>query len=354
MAMANSETLELSGSDSDIFDSDEDETECFVELAAADCSSSQATLMEVLEKILQEDLITNSSLGGSVSAIVQRCLQEIKSPKIENFAIITVQEMQLCCDTGKKQKIPLSRIWRNFHVLRLSSAVKSAWNSCIVSFQLAEASQATSDLTLQVILKRMFQVVVKQMVVTQPVSNLPVETLTQRENNAIQYMAGYVVVKAGKKYRQYSEFFKSLCIQNGFNFTGIDTVHDYVRVWTEQVDRGGLCHANETFFNLLIAIEYICRKYLDIRITPGNNIMEKIKQEAFQSSSITQMWDEIAVPSIPPDVSGEILKFIVKLWANIRIHSFAEKWTDLLGKTHMHSKSTRKTLKRKGTEKEST
>ena len=43
------------------------------------------------------------------------------------------------------------------------------------------------------------------------------------------------------------------------------TVDDYTTVWTEQVDRGGLCHVSSGFFRLVLAIEYVCRKFLDIR-----------------------------------------------------------------------------------------
>ena len=75
-----------------------------------------------------------------------------------------------------------------------------------------------------------------------------------------------------------------------------------------------------------------------------------MQKEALQNSDVVQLWDTVAEPSIPAEQSGVLLKFIVKLWINVRVHSFAMKWTDLL--ENALSKSLRKTLKRKRTEKD--
>ena len=96
-------------------------------------------------------------------------------------------------------------------------------------------------------------------------------------------------------------------------------------------------------------IELVCRKYLDITLTPTEDLIRKIKEDALNSQSITHTWDTIA-SSIQSDLSSKILNDIIKLWTNIRVHSFAERWTEKIGKGF--KKSTRKTLKQKGTEKE--
>ena len=80
--------------------------------------------------------------------------------------------------------------------------------------------------------------------------------------------------------------------------------------------------------------------------------MLKIVDECLQETSITQAWGSLALGLIQSSESNKILKFIIVLWRNIRVHSFAKKWAEKLDTGHV-PKSTRKTLKRKGTEKDS-
>ncbi len=47
---------------------------------------------------------------------------------------------------------------------------------------------------------------------------------------------------------------------------------------------------------------------------------------------------------------AELLRAIAALWITIRVHAFADGWTEQFDKTF--KKGTRKTLKTKGTEKE--
>lgn len=114
----------------------------------------------------------------------------------------------------------------------------------------------------------MFQEVVQQM---KPENNPSVSPLamTPREENGVRYMAGYVAVKMKKKYPAYADFFKSIHISLDDGL--IDTVQDYTKIWTEQVDRRGLFHVKDSFFDTIREIEMICRKYLDIRIPPSDD-----------------------------------------------------------------------------------
>ena len=95
--------------------------------------------------------------------------------------------------------------------------------------------------------------------------------------------------------------------------------HDYTRIWADQLDRGGLVHVTDTFYNLLVALENICRKYLNIRITPREDVFHKII--GLHSVHVGKVWDELVQLMIPPEKSKELLDFAVKLWTNIRVHS---------------------------------
>ena len=336
---------------------EEEEVECEMPF-----NSNSSQLAEVLQKTLQEDLVTKASLGGLVAEIVRSCMQRMNGIEVQQFwGTVNREMMKLLteCRTVKKRRdgtdkslIQMAKLWRGFHLFRLSSSIKSAWDGCVETFDLAEDVRAASNLALQVVLKRLFQSMIKSNVKqTNNSSPKVVQKITEREENAIRFMAGYIMVKTRKKFPLFEQFYETVSGQ-GDSYMTVETLHDYTTVWTEQIDRGGLCHVSSGFFRLVLAIEFVCRKFLDIRNTPGPNLTIRMQKEALQNNDVVQLWDTVAEPSIPAEQSGVLLKFIVKLWINVRVHSFAKKWTDVL--ENAHTKSLRKTLKRKGTEKEST
>ena len=99
-----------------------------------------------------------------------------------------------------------------------------------------------------------------------------------------------------------------------------------------------------TFCHLTIEIETVCRKYLDTRIKPGENIAENtvITMHVYVNYGKKYICDSTSCGK-----SDEIFLYIIQLWCNIRVHSFAKKWTaKLLEKSKSHTKSIRKTLKK--------
>ena len=338
-------------------DSDSDgDAEEMVECANICLSATALNLKEVMSKIQQDETVLNCSLGESICNAAKKCELHIATPEMQNFAATAVRELEqiLCCDKtkAKKKRIKLSHFWRQFHIFRLSSTVNKAWQSCAASLDIADSIKS---LTLQVILKQMITNIISHRVKTTDTS-IQVERMTEREENVVRHMAGYVAFKIKKKFPLHSDLLE---LESGvtLDFTG-DDLQDYTKVWTKQIDRGGLHHVNDTFYNFSVAVEYKCRKYLDTRLTPGNDLVSKIKEDCLKSEHIEKLWKEISIPSSSASSkkSEEILFYIIRLWTNIRVHSFAKKWSaELLAKakSQSHTKSVRKTLKRKGTEKES-
>ncbi len=90
---------------------------------------------------------------------------------------------------------------------------------------------------------------------------------------------------------------------------------------------------------------------------PSEGLSENIITEAMTYTAITELWCDTA-SSVPIEQNTPIcmLKAITKLWTIIRVHSFAQKWSDLILHKSMavhHSKAIRKTLKDIGTDKSS-
>ena len=90
-------------------------------------------------------------------------------------------------------------------------------------------------------LRRLFQVLIHEKLDVEGSTKrtLVIEKLTKREENAVRYMAGYIIIKMKKKYSLHDDFYGSIC-GSGDSHTSIDTLADYTRIWTEQVNRAGL------------------------------------------------------------------------------------------------------------------
>lgn len=101
---------------------------------------------------------------------------------------------------------------------------------------------------------------------------------------------------------------------------------------------------------LMEDIEMVTRKYLDTRVKPSGDISAAIIQDALQNRRVLNRWSSLA-DCDDLKWKAELLQEICKLWITIRSHAFAQGWTDKFGRAS--KKGTRKTLKSKGTEKDS-
>ena len=213
-----------------------------------------------------------------------------------------------------------------------------AWHHLGMAILLDFITGLSSSEMLQVVLKRLMYAVVKQLTHSPSASNkCTPRALTDREENAMRYMARYIIVKLRKKYRKHSVYARALeTMKTSLDETNIESLHDYTRVWVEQRDRG-LCHmhVSDDLFALIKRIEMICRLFLDTgsQTTTTDSIIVKIEQQSLQTKSITALWNDM-VPSIPPAERADLLRLLVKLWMTIRVHSFAEGWTDKFQKSH--------------------
>lgn len=312
-------------------------------------SVPRSILLTVLTELKDEELVVKSSRGPSVVALAEAFLANMAAVEVDNFSEGIVKQLQSCL-RNRAGRISLAKLWRNFHVLRLSVHVKSLWQSSVDALHLPDTVKGASDITMQLILKRMMHNVIKQLSKTHSPPPQAVASLTPRECNIVRYIAGYIVYKLKKKYPQYSSFFDQVVVTT-CHYVNISSVTEYSRMWTEQVDRGGLYHVNEDFYNLLKEIECICRQYLDTRAIPSaSDVSEKISRDALAHPVVIGLWNSLSVSS-----DNTLLKAIIELWINIRVHSFTQEWSDVLRKkiiTLTHEKALRNTLKHKGTEKD--
>ena len=129
----------------------------------------------------------------------------------------------------------------------------------------------------------------------------------------------------------------------------LDSVEDYTEFWVQQIDRSGLYHVKDNVFGLFREIELVCRKFLDIRSTPKENVLLQIIDEALSSPDILALWDDLTETcSDNTDTTG-LLQEMCNPWSTVHIHSFANGWSDRFQKGFR--KGTRKTLQQQNIQK---
>ncbi len=116
-----------------------------------------------------------------------------------------------------------------------------------------------SELTLQLFLDRAIKAMLKfeaEASTAMPIAVTTATEFTQRERNAMRYMAGYVIVAFLKKYKRpiknpallekyalYSKILSHLKAEQ--QPIQMDSLLDYTRIWSELIDRGGVYHVNK-------------------------------------------------------------------------------------------------------------
>ena len=63
-----------------------------------------------------------------------------------------------------------------------------------------------------------------------------------------------------------------------------------------------------------------------------------------ENEEVIALWDSIAAPYCEPDLSLQLLKELVSLWATIRTYSFAKMISQQEAKKKLNKHGTRKTL----------
>ena len=109
-------------------------------------------------------------------------------------------------------------------------------------------------------------------------------------------------------------------------------------------------------YALMERVEQITRSILNVRrIKPSENLHSAIVEEVLDDPSILEMWEANAtvIPVKYETYSIELLKAVVELWATVRCFSFAAGCNIPLEKAAAKKQGTRRTLKTRGTEKES-
>ena len=234
-------------------------------------------------------------------------------------------------DTLECGKIDSEKIWSDFHKIRSSQEYISKWMSYLLSNNFTTKPVFYQHVTLE-----LFEQLLCQKLQGQDESTAGSDIIiSNEEENAIRYMAGYVIRKLNKK--QCSVDF---LIEKDRN----SIAENKSTEWVNLIDRGGLIHVTEECYQLFISIECVTRHHMNIRNVKSmdQNFFGYLENMIVTDDDVLFNW------TMTGGENEEVLVEIVKLWFDVRGFSFAksvmEKYKQATKRSTGKSKSLRTKL----------
>lgn len=219
------------------------------------------TFAKVLAEMKNDTVLTHTSRGTFILELFDHVIKSNEELKSTIAAeIFSMLESCLPGEGGPLTVNGVDKMWSMFHKLRLSEDTFKKWNVFIQRSSTTPSLQKYSRQSLQILLDRGFNHLIAERNSVKAASTSKATDksnidiwISEREENVVRYMSGYVAVKLLKKYRKGNA---SSAVKNKWRyFVKIlsemkcedqplcnDTVEDYTKAWSEQIDRGGLYH----------------------------------------------------------------------------------------------------------------
>jgi len=214
-----------------------------------------------------EKIVRRSPKGQKVLLLLDELLK-MEHMQLADISLKLISTAYSCVLSGAKHRLPSASqgtMWKTFHQLRNSEHIRVLWENFIT---VTNCVSIEVHLALQLLLDRILKAILRNLAKSLAATSVAESPLTQREKNAIRYMAGYVAVALMKKYkrpakkeglqRKHRLFLHVLKQMRAEEQPGeVASLLDYTRLWSELIDRGGLYHVNDEVCYLSLFMIYL-------------------------------------------------------------------------------------------------
>ena len=169
--------------------------------------------------------------------------------------------------------------------------------------------------------------------------------LSEIEQNAVRYTAGYVIKKLEERYskrksKEAKDCTKALQAMAGKLHTRTNKTSEEAsseakeqpssNKWINMVNRGGLYFVEDIVYDLFVTIEPIVDSKLSEILKEHGKGIEQVKKENLawvcDDEEVQDLWDQISSNSIEDEeISEDLLREIVHMWVTTRGHSKTHK-----------------------------
>jgi hypothetical protein len=306
------------------------------ELRASFFTSGPKLLKGAIESVAESEefkLPTPRNAACRTAALkITEWLQAGNSMAFEGFCKLLICLLMTCFEKSSKVlSTAQKKVWSNFHAVRISPELKRLWASNIEMI----VQKPLDPILIQYYTQHVMEGLLK---IRYPVSQAEAScssstSLTQEEENALRYAAGYIPFALRQELQRSRHPLKEdfiICLTEFCNedieCTDLST---YSAQWVKQVNRGGLREVNDMVYLLCREIELEVRKYFvkdSIRkLMPGS---KEIIVGAILLNEFVQFQCCMLSLDLQDDDAQDLLKMIADLWVTIRGFSFVKSWLE--------------------------
>ena len=177
----------------------------------------------------------------------------------------------------------------------------------------------------------------------------PSNPITQLEENAICYIAGYVCRKVQETLRSSELPHKEDMILFISDLSGHESDETKgTEEWTNGIDRGGLWHINDDVYTIFYLMEEESRKHFTTESAKqlDENSKQKVMDAILTNEDLCFQWNSLS-SSIDEKTGAEILKRIVNLYITVRGHAFTSSILELYKQKYKKKTQKSKSLQKK-------
>ena len=175
------------------------------------------------------------------------------------------------------------------------------------------------------------------------------QDLTNIEENALRYIAGYICKKIQDQVVQFSHPHRQALLLFISDMAGIEMDNSQTESWTNIMDRGGLHHVNDMAYHFFYLMETELRNHLSVKAAFMEPNLKLLNKRLSESDKVLYQWhmltDDQGTNTIHVD---ELYEMFISKFVNLRSHSFAssivETYKAITSQSLDKKKSLRKSL----------
>ncbi|XP_062508481.1 uncharacterized protein LOC134184753 [Corticium candelabrum] len=308
-------------------------------MVAVPCNDSEVlrdTVAVVLTKV-DDSLSERRSVSVLADSLLVWSAQNRQA--FESFAKSLLRLLLPCLkDVGKKpSRSWKERIWRNFHVVCVSSDLTTLWKS--QPTEVCSGDSMHCQMLVTAIMEHLIKVHYPVEVTSLTHQSEQLATSTE-EQKVIRYMAGYIPVSLRKKLERSSHHQKEefiLCLWGMCeDETDCEDFLAYTRHWVDRVNRGGLFIVSDLSYLLFEQLELNVRKLYNLSELDTSSSLcsrDEVREAVVGSDDVQFYWSQLS-SDLDDDGSHQLLRMIVDLWITIRGFSFVRSFMEQYKQAH--------------------
>ena len=264
-----------------------------------------------------------------------------------HFEIVIVGKLNEIIDKSsrkrrrsKQRRLSRQQLWSKYQCFIISTTFRELWAD-FLSKTIKEGAQ--SALVTQYVTRKLVdKLLLEQFPLPASSSVEEADELSYIEENALRYIAGYVVRVLEARIKDGHHPLSESLLRGLSELVGDDDYEDHSSDWLRSIDRGGLIHVNQNAYRFFYSVEMEIRRSL----AEDEALFKDMKEILCEDIDVTYNWD-VCMHDLQ-EGKDELLKMAVSQYVTVRGFSYAksvlEQYKQRARKTVEKSKGLRKKI----------